>query len=104
MLDLAAHFSGFLNGERGRLHFAAHSHHPWPDVTRAAQMQAWDNAARLMDNKWSPILGAKWQALQARIAGLLNLPAPATLSLAPNTHEFAVRILAACPRAGCHGC
>ena len=100
MLDLAAHFSQFLNGERGRLHFAAHSHHPWPDVTRAAQMQAWDNAARLMDGKWSPILGAKWQALQTCIAGLLNLPDPGTLSFAPNTHEFAVRILGSLPAGG----
>ena len=34
MLDLRSHFSRFLNTEPDRLHFAAHSHHPWPDVTR----------------------------------------------------------------------
>jgi selenocysteine lyase/cysteine desulfurase len=97
MLDLAAHFSQFLRGEAGRLHFAAHSHHPWPDATRAAHMQAWDNAARLMDGKWDPILGAKWEALQGVIAGLLNLPDPATLTFAPNTHEFVIRILSGLP-------
>lgn len=97
MLDLAAHFSLFLNGQPGRLHFAAHSHHPWPDATRAAHMQAWDNASRLMDGKWDPILGQKWQAVQQVIAGLLNLPDPATLTFAPNTHEFVVRILSGLP-------
>jgi selenocysteine lyase/cysteine desulfurase len=97
MLDLAAHFSQFLRGEPGRLHFAAHSHHPWPDATRAAHMQVWDNAARLMDGKWDPILGAKWEALQGSIAGLLNLPDPASLTFAPNTHEFVTRILSALP-------
>ena len=97
MLDLAAHFSQFLRAVPGRLHFAAHSHHPWPDVTRAAQMQAWDNAARLMDGKWSPILEHKWPELQKAIARLLNLPDPATLAYAPNTHEFVLRILGSMP-------
>lgn len=97
MLDLAAHFSQFLRGEPGRLHFAAHSHHPWPDATRAAHMQAWDNAARLMDSKWTPILGAKWTALQGAIAGLLQLPDAASITFAPNTHEFVVRILSSLP-------
>ena len=27
------HFSRFLGAAPGRLHVAAHSHHPWPDVT-----------------------------------------------------------------------
>lgn len=97
MLDLAAHFSQFLKAVPGRLHFAAHSHHPWPDVTRAAQMQAWDNAARLMDGKWGPILQHKWPELQKAIARLLNLPDPGTLAYAPNTHEFVLRILSAMP-------
>jgi kynureninase len=100
MLDLAAHFSAFLKpGPSGppRLHFAAHSHHPWPDATRAAHMQAWDNAARLIDGKWAPILSHKWQELAKVIAGLIKLPDPATLCFAPNTHEFAGRILSAMP-------
>ena len=100
MLDLAAHFSAFLKpGPNGppRLHFAAHSHHPWPDATRAAHMQAWDNAARLIDGKWEPILAHKWQELAKVIAGLLRLPDPSSLCFAPNTHEFATRILSAMP-------
>jgi len=97
MLDLAAHFNGFLRADPRRLHFAAHSHHPWPDATRAAHMHVWDDAARLMDGKWGPILDEKLSALRARIAALLNLPDPASLVFAPNTHEFAARILASLP-------
>ena len=40
MLDLRAHFARFLTADPARLHVAAHSHHPWPDVTRAAQIEA----------------------------------------------------------------
>ena len=94
MLDLRAHFSRFLNADPTRLHFAAHSHHPWPDVTREAQLAAWDIAARLQDAKWEEVLGPVLADLQAKVARQLGLPDPATLVFAPNTHEFVLRILA----------
>ena len=50
--DLRAHFSSFLTSDPERLHFCAHSHHPWPDVTRAAQLRAWEDAAQHIDAKW----------------------------------------------------
>ena len=34
-------FRRFLDANPERLHFAAHSHHLWPDVTFEAQQQAW---------------------------------------------------------------
>lgn len=98
MLDLRAHFSHFLGAEPGRLHVAAHSHHPWPDVTRAAQLAAWADAARLQDGKWEHVLGPVWQAAQRHVARHLALPDPATLVFAPNTHEFVVRLLSCLPR------
>ena len=49
MSSYAEHFSRFLGAVPGRLHAAAHSHHPWPDVTFDAQQQAWLDAARLAD-------------------------------------------------------
>ncbi|TCZ58689.1 aminotransferase class V-fold PLP-dependent enzyme [Roseicella aquatilis] len=98
MLDLRAHFSRFLGAEPGRLHVAAHSHHPWPDATREAQLAAWDDAARLQDGKWDRVLGPVWQAAQRHVARHLRLPDPATLCFAPNTQEFVVRILSALPR------
>ena len=36
MLDLRADFSHFLANQAPKLHFTAHSHHPWPDATRTA--------------------------------------------------------------------
>lgn len=97
MLDLRSHFSRFLNTEPDRLHFAAHSHHPWPDVTREAQLQAWDDAARLMDDKWEHILGPVLDEFRTHVVGHLSLPDPSTIAVAPNTHEFLKRILSCFP-------
>lgn len=97
MIDLRPHFSHFLGADPARLHFAAHSHHPWPDVTRAAQLAAWDLAARRMDHKWEEVLGPAWAEAQGHVARHLNLPEPSSLVFAVNTHEFVLRILSALP-------
>jgi kynureninase len=97
MMDLRAHFSRFLAADPARLHFTAHSHHPWPDVTREAQLAAWDTAARLQDGKWEEVLGPVLEDCRAKVARQLRLPDPATLVFAPNTHEFVVRILSSLP-------
>ena len=55
---LKARYSRSLGAQPGRLHFAAHSHHLWPDVTRDAVLEAWDDAARLVDRKWEHVFGA----------------------------------------------
>ncbi|MGY2907764.1 aminotransferase class V-fold PLP-dependent enzyme [Bradyrhizobium sp. URHC0002] len=96
-LDLTAEFSHFRNADPDRLHFAAHSHAYWPDVTRDAQLQAWDDAARLVDEKWSCVLGEVWPAVANGLALHLRLPDPATLVPAPNTHEFVNRLLSSLP-------
>lgn len=75
-----------------RLHFAAHSHHWWPDVSFTAQTQAWDDAAELVDDKWPHIFSTVLPRFQANVAATLNLPDPATVAVAPNTHEFVARI------------
>jgi selenocysteine lyase/cysteine desulfurase len=81
-----------------RLHFAAHSHHLWPDVSFAGQVEAWEDAASLADHKWDKIMGPVWEEAQGYIARELNLPDPATIAFAPNTHDFLVRIVSAIPR------
>lgn len=96
-MDLRPHFSRFLSADPERLHFAAHSHHPWPDVTREAQVEAWDCASRLMDDKWEHVLGPVLDEVRGRVAGHLALPDPATLAVAPNTHDFARRLLSCFP-------
>ncbi len=85
-------FRRFLDADKGRLHFAAHSHHPWPDVTFEAHTRAWEDAARLMDDKWDIIFGRVIPEIRIRISTLLGLPDPGTLVFAPNTHEFVIRL------------
>jgi selenocysteine lyase/cysteine desulfurase len=79
--------------EGAPLHAAAHSHHPWPDISLAAQDAAWRDAARLLDLKWDHIFGEVIPAAQRHIARVLNLPDPATIAFGPNTHSFVLRLL-----------
>ena len=89
---LAQHFARALSGQPGRLHFAAHSHHPWPDATFAAQQQCWLDAAALLDRKWERVLGEVVPQAQGHVARLLGLPDARQVAFAPNTHEFVSRL------------
>lgn len=88
-------FSKSLAANPDRLHFAAHSHHLWPDANHAGHLEAWDDAAALADHKWDKIMGPVWSQAQQHVADELQLPDPATLCFAPNTHDFIVRLLSA---------
>ena len=89
---LKSHYSRFL-ADPERLHFAAHSHHPWPDVTRQAVLECWDDAARLVDRKWEHVFGSVLPKARAHVARILGLSAPDQIALGPNTHEFLMRLL-----------
>ncbi|MGH8952411.1 MAG: aminotransferase class V-fold PLP-dependent enzyme [Acidimicrobiia bacterium] len=91
-MNLKPQFSRFLGAKPGRLHFAAHSHHPWPDVSFEAQQRAWLDAAELMDDKWEHIFGRVIPSAAARIAAVLGLSDPASLTFAPNTHSLLLRL------------
>jgi selenocysteine lyase/cysteine desulfurase len=77
----------------GRLHVAAHSHHPWPDVTFEAQQAAWLDAARLMDDKWDEVFGAVLPEAAAHITGRLGLSDPEAIGFAPSTHALVMRLV-----------
>jgi len=91
-------FSRSLGAAPGRLHFAAHSHHLWPDASFEGQQAAWDDAARLADHKWDRIMGEVWPEAQAHIAAELKLPSPESIVFAPNTNGLLVRVLSAMGR------
>lgn len=95
--DLSAEFSRFRQGWPARLHFAAHSHHFWPDATREAQLRYWDDAARLVDGKWEEVLGPVWQRVAQGVAKHLGLPGIDGLVPANNTHEFVNRLISCLP-------
>lgn len=79
------------------MHFAAHSHHLWPDASRAGQIEYWNNAATLSDNKWDKVFSDIIPSVQQHIAGHLNLSNPCNIAFAPNTHEFVNRLLSCLP-------
>lgn len=87
------YYSRFLKGHEGKLHFAAHSHHFWPDVSRDAQIQYWDDCALHSDEKWGKVFAETIPAVQKHIAGILGLKDHAQIALAPNTHELSTRLL-----------
>lgn len=91
-------FTRALSADPDRLHFAAHSHHLWPDASFDGQVEAWEDAARLADLKWDRIMGPVWEEAQRHIARELKLPDPSTLSFSPNTHDLIVRIFSAIPK------
>ncbi|MEP3889942.1 MAG: aminotransferase class V-fold PLP-dependent enzyme [Hellea sp.] len=85
-------FSKSLSAAPDRLHMAAHSHHLWPDAAFHGQMQAFDDAARLADDKWDHVFSDIYPAAQRHIARELKLPNPETLVFAPNTHNLIVTL------------
>lgn len=89
---LARHFSKFRAANPGLLHFAAHSHHPWPDVTQAAHARYWEDSAALADRKWERVFGTVVPQAQRHVARLLSLSDPRQVAFAPNTHEFVARL------------
>ena len=91
-------FSKSLSAAPGRLHFAAHSHHLWPDASFKGQVECWNDAARLADNKWDRIMGEVWPEAQANVAAELGSGDPSAIVFASNTHDFLIRLAAACPR------
>ncbi|WP_337658701.1 kynureninase/PvdN C-terminal domain-containing protein [Sphingorhabdus sp. Alg231-15] len=90
-------FSKALSADPDRLHFAAHSHHLWPDASFEGHMKACEDAMHLADHKWDKIMGPVWAEAQRHVASELKLPDAQTVAFAPNTHDFLVRIVSAIP-------
>ena len=91
-------FTKSLGAAPGRMHFAAHSHHLWPDASFEGQVECWEDAARLADRKWDRIMDEVWPEAQGHVADELGTGAPDAIVFAPNTHDFLIRLVAAVPR------
>lgn len=87
------YYKRFLEANAGIQHYASHGHHYWPDVTREAMLEYWDDSARLVDDKWDHIFTNKIPQTQELIANILKLSEPSQIVFAPNTHEFIYRLL-----------
>ena len=90
---LAPHYTAFRVSER--LLLTGHSHQAWPDCAREGQLQAWDDAAERVDDKWERAF-AKADQVRRGFAELLE-DAEGEYALAPNTHDLLLRFLSALP-------
>ena len=88
---LAPHYSRFRVAER--LLLTGHSHQAWPDVAAEAQLEAFDDAARDVDDKWTRAF-AKAEQVRDGYRHLLADP-DGDIALGANTHELVVRFLSA---------
>ena len=86
------------SSEANPWHFAAHSHHLWPDVSFDGQRECWEDAARLADRKWGRVMDEVWPEAQSHVARELNLPDPGTIVFAGNTHDLLIRIASSIER------
>jgi selenocysteine lyase/cysteine desulfurase len=91
-------FSRSLTANPERLHFAAHSHHLWPDASFDGQVEAWNDAARLADTKWDKVLDEVWPEAQGHVAAELGTGMADAIVFASSTHDFLVRLVTAAPR------
>ncbi|GLW93551.1 kynureninase [Actinokineospora globicatena] len=91
MSDLAAHYTRFRVADR--LLLTGHSHQAWPDVALEGQIEAFDDAALEVDEKWGRAF-AKADRLRAACGELLGDPG-GDIALGQNTHELVVRFLSA---------
>lgn len=91
-------FSRSLGADPTRLHFAAHSHHLWPDAAFEGHAQAAEDAARLADAKWDKVMGEVWPEAQAHVARELGSSDTSAIAFSSNTHDFIVRLVTAAPR------
>jgi len=90
--QLRPHYSAFLRP--GRVLLTGHSHQAWPDAARDGQLEAFDDAARLADEKWGAAFAAA-DAVRAYVGRCLDCP-PSQIALAASTHELVTRMLSAC--------
>ena len=97
-MNFKALFSRSLSADPQRLHFAAHSHHLWPDASFDGQVQAWNDAARLADRKWDKVMDEVWPEAQGHVASELGTNDPSAIVFSSNTHDFLVRLVTAAPR------
>jgi kynureninase len=88
---LAPHYSRARVSER--LLLTGHSHQAWPDVALEGQVAAFEDATRLLDDKWERAF-AKADEIRGVFASWLGDPG-ADIALGSNTHELVIRFLSA---------
>jgi kynureninase len=87
--DLARHYTKFRVADR--LLLTGHSHQAWPDVALGGQVEAFEDAALCVDDKWDRAF-AKADRVRDGFRLFLDEPT-AEIALGGNTHELVLRFL-----------
>jgi kynureninase len=90
---LAQHYTRF--DVANRLLLTGHSHQAWPDVAFTGQQRAWEDAARLVDDKWARAFDVA-DRVKRGYARLLG-DDDAEIALGQSTLELVARMLSALP-------
>ncbi len=90
-MSLAPHYSWFRVAER--LLLTGHSHQAWPDVAREGVLEAYDDAALAVGDKWGRAQ-VRADRLREGVRELLDDPG-GQVALGASTHELLVRFLSA---------
>lgn len=88
---LAAHYSRFRVADR--LLLTGHSHQAWPDVALDGQIEAFTDAAELVDTKWERAFG-KAEEVRRGFRRLLD-DHSGDIALAGSTYDLVIRFLSA---------
>jgi selenocysteine lyase/cysteine desulfurase len=92
---LRAAYARFLEGDRVLL--TGHSHQAWPDAARDALLRSFDDAARLVDDKWDEAIFPMLGGVGARILERMGFDAGDALAFGKSTHELVFRLLTCFP-------
>jgi kynureninase len=88
---LAPHYS--RSNVAQRLLLTGHSHQAWPDVALQGQIDAFDDAARAVDDKWE-LAFAKADVVRGSFARWIGADA-GEIALGASTHDLIIRFLSA---------
>ncbi len=98
-LDLGAlrsEYRAFLRP--GRVLLTGHSHQAWPDAVRDALGRSFDDAARLVDDKWGEAVFPLVDTVGRRVLARLGFAEDDPIAFGRSTHELAMRLLSCFPR------
>lgn len=82
----------------GRVLLTGHSHQAWPDVAREAVVQAYDDAARLVDDKWGEVFG-RIDSVGRRVLARMGFDEADPIAFGKSTHELVFRLMTCLPLA-----
>ncbi len=90
-----AAYSHFLSGpeSEGRILLTGHSHQAWPDVSRAALLECFDDAARHVDDKWGASVFPKVDEVGRKVLVRMGFDEGDAITFGKSTHELALRLL-----------